>query len=289
MSAQNRAVLFSRRGEKWPLCVCCVFLPTFMAAGCCVLLLPFVGAFLQCSLLRSWQIVCRGRFSAVQQQLRLYLSISSCFAPVNILLCGCCVWREIPVKHRSWSESMNHAWTWAGNTLFSLWFCNFWVDTTTLQVLCSQCVLIHLCWEWCFYTKLTYFLCSLFLYLLFPPCSGLVDALRCLQWLLWLACLSVSDYHSLDSVGQELISRERHEHSHPSRGGHSRHLIPGHGCGLRVSNTASLHCSHLSFPLTSTFIALIHSYIPCKASSKVHALFNPFDSHPSLEAFNTLA
>lgn len=121
VSAQHRAVLFSRRGEKWPLCVCCIFLPTFMAAGCCVLLLPFVGAFLQCSLLHSWQIVCRGRFSAVQQPLRLHLSISSCFASVNIPLRGSCVWREIPAKHRAWSESMNHAWTCAGNTPFSLW------------------------------------------------------------------------------------------------------------------------------------------------------------------------
>lgn len=31
----------------------------------CVLLLPFVGVFLQCSLVHSSQIVCRGRFSAV--------------------------------------------------------------------------------------------------------------------------------------------------------------------------------------------------------------------------------
>lgn len=109
-------------GKKWPLCVCCILLPTFMAAGCCVLLLPFVGAFLQCSLLHSWQIVCRGRFSAVQQPLRLHLSISPCFASVNIPLRGTCVWREIPAKHRAWSESMNHAWTCAGNTPFSLWF-----------------------------------------------------------------------------------------------------------------------------------------------------------------------
>lgn len=91
--------------------------------------------------------------------------------------------------------------------------------------------------------------------------SGLVDALRCLQWLLWLACLSVLDCHSLDSVGQELISRERHEHSHPSRGGHSRHLIPGHGCGLRVSNadyTLNLYRSHVWFPLYLTFL---HSFL----------------------------
>lgn len=82
--------------------------------------------------------------------------------------------------------------------------------------------------------------------------SGLVDALRCLQWLLRLACLSVLDSHSLDSVGQELISRERHEHSHPSRGGHSRHLIPGHGCGLRVSKNHNL-TDHTSFYLFLSF------------------------------------
>lgn len=74
-----------------------------------------------------------------------------------------------------------------------------------------------------------------------------MDALRCLQWLLWLACLSVLDYHSLDSVGQELISRERHEHSHSSGGGHNRHLILGHGGRLRVSTMNALP---LSAPFT---------------------------------------
>lgn len=116
-------------------------------------------------------------------------------------------------------------------------------------------------------TLLTYTLCFSIVCLSFPTTSpGLVDALRCLQWLLWLACLSVLDYHSLDSVGQELISRERHEHSHPSRGGHSRHLIPGHGCRLRVSNTDKLCTPFMPPHFLPSFIVIYHfwpSSLPC--------------------------
>ena len=91
-----------------------------------------------------------------------------------------------------------------------------------------------------------------------------MDALRCLQWLLWLACLSVLDSHSLDSVGQELISRERHEHSHPSRGGHSRRLISGHGCGLRVSNTDKPTKPSLFTPSMPPHFLIFstHSFLP---------------------------
>lgn len=102
-----------------------------------------------------------------------------------------------------------------------------------------------------------------------------MDALRCLQWVLWLACLSVLDSLSLDSVGQELISRERHEHSHPSRGGHCRHLIPGHGCWLRVSNTRPLLCTFLC-PLTSSY-SLLCTIFRCVVSPKCHSQFcSPF-------------
>lgn len=117
-------------------------------------------------------------------------------------------------------------------------------------------------------------------------CPGLVDALRCLQWLLWLACLSVLDSHSLDSVGQELISRERHEHSHPSRGGHSRHLIPGHGCGLRVSNTSehtrSVHCSHFMPPHFLPSFILVYHLWPLYSLRP-----SCFCSIPSFSSFNT--
>lgn len=134
-------------------------------------------------------------------------------------------------------------------------------------------------------------LLSVYFFLLFSAtCPGLVDALRCLQWLLWLACLSVLDSHSLDSVGQELISRERHEHSHPSRGGYSRHLIPGHGCGLRVSNTdtrterslftpympphflPSFIIKYLFWPSSSTF----YSQFQCFFFSHFSKAFPPF-------------
>lgn len=83
--------------------------------------------------------------------------------------------------------------------------------------------------------------------------AGLVDALRCVQWVLWLTCLSVLDCCALDSVGQETPSTERHEHSHPSRGGHGQHLIPGHGCRLRVSFSLSLLLSlSVSFHIDSS-------------------------------------
>lgn len=121
------------------------------------------------------------------------------------------------------------------------------------------------------------FFFSFFFLLFFVPLlySGLVDALRCLQWVLWLACLSVLDSLSLDSVGQELISRERHEHSHPSRGGHCRHLIPGHGCWLRVSNTRPLLCTFLC-PLTSSY-SLLCTIFRCVVSPKCHSQFcSPF-------------
>lgn len=53
-------------GGKMASVCCCVFPPSFHGGWLlCVLLLPFVEAFLQCSLLHSWQIECRGRFSAV--------------------------------------------------------------------------------------------------------------------------------------------------------------------------------------------------------------------------------
>lgn len=130
--------------------------------------------------------------------------------------------------------------------------------------------------------KTNWFSLFFFLFVYFSPlsttCPGLVDALRCLQWLLWLACLSVLDSHSLDSVGQELISREHHEHSHPSRGGHSRHLIPGHGCGLRVSNTPTKptrKASSVFTPLRGS--SFPHSFsttiIPSLALSRLHSQF----------------
>lgn len=90
--------------------------------------------------------------------------------------------------------------------------------------------------------SLSFFLCLF---------AGLVDALRCVQWVLWLTCLSVLDCCALDSVGQETPSTERHERSHPSRGGHGQHLVPGHGCRLRVSFSVSV--IGLSYWLITTF------------------------------------
>lgn len=112
------------KGGKMASVRCCFFLPPFMAAGCCVLLLPFVGVSLQCSLVHSWQTVCRGRFSAVHSSssgFTFIISYPLAFHQsvprlVSIVRGG------IPAKHCSWSESMNHALTCNGNKSFSIWF-----------------------------------------------------------------------------------------------------------------------------------------------------------------------
>lgn len=89
--------------------------------------------------------------------------------------------------------------------------------------------------------------------------TGLVDALRCVQWVLWLTCLSVLDCCALDSVGQETPSTERHEHSHPSRGGHGQHLVPGHGCRLRVSRSLPV-CPFTLIHHHYLFVSFWHFY-----------------------------
>lgn len=110
--------------------------------------------------------------------------------------------------------------------------------------------------------------------------AGLVDALRCVQWVLWLTCLSVLDCCALDSVGQETPSTERHEHSHPSRGGHGQHLVPGHGCRLRVSVSLSLSLSVL-FILTHHYL-LFHFVLFLVASAEGSASVVWFSFHHPL-------
>lgn len=125
MIAWNRAVIFSRRGKNG-LCVV-AFSASFHGVWLlCFLLLPFVEAFLQCSILHSWQIVCRGRFSATHSSssgFTLQDRIASLFiSQYPSFVRGEIPFNHFPVKQCSWSESMNHTFTCAGNTQFSLWF-----------------------------------------------------------------------------------------------------------------------------------------------------------------------
>ena len=88
-----------------------------------------------------------------------------------------------------------------------------------------------------------------------------------------------------------MISKERHEHSDPCRGGHSRHLIPGNGCRLRVSIPTSsgpthhlmIHLTLLLLSLFSFSLILCLSFIVCCCHPPSHLflthslfLFHPF-------------
>lgn len=68
---------FSVEGEKMASVLHFPLFP-FMAADSGVLLLPFVGASSQCSLLLSCQIVCRGRFSAVHSSSSGWFTLHPC-------------------------------------------------------------------------------------------------------------------------------------------------------------------------------------------------------------------
>lgn len=119
LCAENRAV---EEGGKNGLCVLLRFFPASFHGGwlLCVLLLPFVGAFLQCSLLHSWQMcVC----VCVEVALAQFTAAAS---PYNILFISQYTSAFFVQRGNSspcsCPESMNHAWTCAGNTPFSLWF-----------------------------------------------------------------------------------------------------------------------------------------------------------------------